>query len=185
MGGDPAMNVPAAPRTRPRTPAALLFALALAALAAGCRESDPTTFYHGTNYEAKAAVTATLDAFRDGVNARDADRAMSAWPDAFRFPDESDPALVHTHETMRTGWRSFFARADRVSFGYDDLFLRIDESNAYADVKILRSYRGHAPFVHAVDDAGYERLYFARGDDGAWRFATAPHRMRPPEILDR
>ena len=181
------MARPPRPPRRPGGPlrAALALSLAVLAFAAGCRDKDETSFFHGTNFAAKEEIISLLNDFRDGVNARDADRVLAAWPADFRFPDERDPTLVHSAETLREGWRDFFARADLISYAYDDLFLRVDESNAYADARVRRTYRGHAPFVHTVDDSAYERLYFKTDGAGRWRLSTAPHRLRPPQILDR
>lgn len=173
------------PAAAPRLLALLAFALLALTGATGCIEKDEDVFFHGTNYEDKAAVTAVLDRFRDGVNARDADALMAAFPKTFRFPDAADPTIIHTYDTMRQGWRTFFERTEGIDYRYEDLFLRIDEANAQADLIFRRAYRGHAPFLHQVDDSVGERIQLVKDGSGAWTIAALGARLFPPTIYDR
>lgn len=176
-------NEPARPPLR--LLALLTFALLALTGATGCIERDKDVFFHGTNFEDKAAVTAVLDRFRDGVNGRDVDKLMSAFPASFRFPDAADPTLIHTFDTMRQGWRTFFERTEGIDYRYEDLFLRIDEANAQADLVFRRAYRGHAPFLHQVDDSLGERIQLVKDASGAWTIAALGPRLLPPTVYDR
>lgn len=176
-----------AERRRALPALAALLPLAVAALlaASGCVERDRDVFFHGTNFADKETIVATLDLFRDGVNARDADRLMRAFPEKFRYPDELDPTRIHTYDTMRREWRTFFERATGIDYRYGDLFLRIDEANAQAELSFTRRYRGHAPFLHDVNDTATERVILRKDQSGGWTIAALGARLFPPTVHDK
>ena len=159
-------------------------ALAVAAALAGCGTRDETAFFSGTNYTDKAAIETVLNQFRDGLNARSIGQVMEVFPDDFVFPDEDDATVIHDVATLRNGYKTFFERSEAIRYSYDDLFLRIDESYAQADLEVSRVYSAHAPFNYQVNDAEYEKIILKKSADGVWRFATLGHRLLPPTVWD-
>jgi hypothetical protein len=150
----------------------------------GCAENEETVFFTDRNFEDQEVLFSVLNDLQTGINSRNITTLTRHIPPNFSIPDQQDPKIIHNYQRIRTGYLDFFDRTTDINYQFSDIFLKITENTARAELNCSRVFTGHSPFVYTVNDTQTERIFLRKEGDGKWVFTTLPSRLLPPVIAD-